>query len=48
LPLGLLIQRSYFRSFEAGYSSALSVVLLIFGVLISVLYIRLIYREVHY
>jgi len=47
-PLGLLIQRSYFRSFEAGYSSALSVVLLIFGVLISVLYIRLIYREVHY
>lgn len=47
-PLGLLIQRTYFRSFEAGYSSAISVVLLILGALVSIIYIRLVYREVQY
>lgn len=47
-PLGLLIQRSYFRSFEAGYSSAISVVLLVLGAAISLIYLKLFYREVYY
>lgn len=41
-PLGVLIQRNYFQSFEAGYSAAISVVLLVFGGLISALYIKLV------
>jgi len=43
-PLGVLIQRNYFQSFEAGYSAAISVVLLVFGGLISALYIKLVSR----
>lgn len=43
-PLGVLIQRNYFQSFEAGYSAAISVVLLVFGGLISTLYIKLVSR----
>jgi len=41
-PLGVLIQRSYFQSFEAGYSAAISVVLLVFGGIISAVYIKLV------
>ncbi len=41
-PLGVLIKRSYFQSFEAGYSAAISVVLLVFGGIISVVYIKLV------
>lgn len=47
-PLGLLIQRTFFRYFEGGQASAISVVLLVLGGVISVLYVRYIYREVKY
>lgn len=41
-PLGVLIQRSYFQTFEAGYSGAISVVLLLLGGIISVVYMKLV------
>jgi multiple sugar transport system permease protein len=44
-PLGLMIQRRYFRSFRGGYASAISVVLLIIGVIFALVYIKLFYRE---
>lgn len=47
-PLGLMIQRSYFRYFEGGEASAIAVVLLLLGALITVVYVRMIYREVEY
>jgi len=45
MPLGILIYRTYFRYFEGGYSAALSVILLLIGAVVSVFYIRLLYRE---
>lgn len=47
-PLGLLIQRTYFRDFEGGYAGAIAVVLLLLGGLVSWLYVKLVYREVEY
>jgi ABC-type sugar transport system permease subunit len=47
-PLGLLIQRTYFRDFEGGYAGAISVILLLLGGLVSWLYVKLVYREVEY
>lgn len=47
-PLGLLIQKMFFRYFAGGEASAVSVVLLVFGGLISILYLRFVYREVTY
>ncbi|GHV43513.1 sugar ABC transporter permease [Spirochaetia bacterium] len=44
-PLGVLIQRNYFQSFEAGYSGAISVVLLVLGGVISLLYLKFIGTE---
>ncbi|MDL2228944.1 sugar ABC transporter permease [Treponema sp. OttesenSCG-928-L16] len=41
-PLGVLVQRSYFQSFEAGYSGAISVVLLLLGGIISAVYLKII------
>ena len=47
-PLGLLIQRTYFRDYEGGYSGAMSVVLLLLGAAVSWIYVKLVYREVEY
>lgn len=47
-PLGLMVQRMFFRYFEGGVASAVSVVLLFLGGAISVLYVRYVYREVKY
>ncbi len=44
-PLGVLLQRNYFQTYEAGYSGAISVILLLFGVVFSCLYIFLINRK---
>jgi multiple sugar transport system permease protein len=41
-PLGVLLQRSYFQTYEAGYSGAISVVLLTFGMIFSFIYIALV------
>lgn len=41
-PLGVLVQRSYFQSFEAGYSGAISIILLTLGAIISVVYLKMI------
>jgi multiple sugar transport system permease protein len=46
LPLGILIYRNYFRYYKGGYSAALGVTILLIGLIISITYIRLIYREV--
>jgi multiple sugar transport system permease protein len=45
LPLGILIYRNYFRYYKGGYSAALGVTILVIGLVISILYLRLIYRE---
>ena len=47
-PLGLLIQRTYFRDYEGGYSGAMAVVLLLLGAVVSWIYVKLVYREVEY
>ncbi len=44
-PLGVLLQRSYFQTYEAGYSGAISVVLLLFGMIFSFLYIILVIEK---
>ena len=48
MPLGILIYRTYFRYFDGGYSATISVVLLILGVILSVLYIKVVYRETEF
>jgi len=47
-PLGILIKDTYFRYFQGGYAGAISMVLLAIGGLISIVYIRLLYKEVEY
>lgn len=47
-PIGLMIQRTYFRFFEGGEASAIAVILLILGAVVSLIYLKLIYREVEY
>lgn len=44
-PLGVLLYRNYFQTYEAGYSGAISVVLLILGTALSILYFFLIGRH---
>jgi len=44
-PLGILLQRNYFQTYEAGYSGAISVVLIILGATFSILYFFLIDKE---
>jgi multiple sugar transport system permease protein len=46
LPLGILVYRQYVRYFAGGYSAALAVTILVLGALISVVYLRLMSREV--
>lgn len=48
LPLGILIQRTYFRYHEGGDAAAQGVVLLLVGAALSAIYLRLVYREVEY
>lgn len=47
-PLGLLIYRQYFQFNQSGLASASSVFLLLFGAIICVVYVKLLYREVEY
>ncbi len=47
-PLGIMIQRTYFRYFEGGYSAAIAVILFLIGGFFSVLYMKMVYREVEY
>ncbi|MEX2376371.1 MAG: sugar ABC transporter permease [Dehalococcoidia bacterium] len=47
-PLGLLIYRQFFRYSQSGLASASSVILLLFGGIICVAYVKLLYREVEY
>jgi multiple sugar transport system permease protein len=44
-PLGLLIYRRYFLYTDGGSTAAISVVLLVLGLLTSVFYIRVVYRQ---
>jgi len=44
-PLGILLQRNYFQTYEAGYSGAISVVLLFLGAGFSVLYFFLLNKQ---
>jgi len=45
-PLGLFIHRLFFRYFEGGLASATSVVLLVMGGVITLVYMKYVYREV--
>ncbi|MEX2540607.1 MAG: sugar ABC transporter permease [Trueperaceae bacterium] len=47
-PYGIHIYRTYFRYFDGGQAATIAVVLMILGALISVAYIRLVYREVQH
>lgn len=46
LPLGILVYRQYFRYFEGGYAAALAVTTLGIGALVSLAYLRVMYRHV--
>jgi len=48
MPLGILIYRTYFRYFQGGYSATISVILLILGAFLSLLYIKFVYRETEF
>ena len=45
LPLGILIYKTYFRYMDGGAAASLSVFLLILGALVSLGYIRFVYKE---
>lgn len=47
-PYGIYIYRTYFRYFDGGQAATIAVVLMLLGALISVAYIRLIYKEVEH
>jgi len=47
-PYGIYIYRTYFRYFDGGQAATIAVVLMLLGALISVVYIRLVYREVEH
>ena len=47
-PYGIHIYRTYFRYFDGGQAATIAVVLMFVGTLISVAYIRLVYREVEH
>lgn len=44
-PVGLLIQRTFFTYFDGGAAAAMSVVLCLLGAIVSLVYLRLFYRE---
>lgn len=47
-PYGIYIYRTYFRYFDGGQAATIAVVLMLLGALISLGYIRLVYREVEH
>jgi ABC-type sugar transport system permease subunit len=47
-PIGLLVGRTFTRYFEVGYASAMSVIMLLVGIVIAYIYIRFVYRELEY
>lgn len=47
-PYGIYIYRTYFRYFDGGQAATIAVVLMLLGALISVVYIRLVYKEVEH
>lgn len=47
-PYGIYIYRTYFRYFDGGQAATIAVVLMLLGALISLAYIRLIYKEVEH
>lgn len=47
-PVGLLIQRLFFRYFNGGEAAAASVLLLLAGGLVAFVYLRWVYREIEY
>jgi multiple sugar transport system permease protein len=47
-PLGILVQRLFFRYFDGGEAAAVSVVLLVMGAFVAFFYLRYIYREIKY
>lgn len=47
-PYGIYIYRTYFRYFDGGQAATIAVVLMLLGALISVAYIRLVYKEVEH
>lgn len=47
-PYGIYIYRTYFRYFDGGQAATIAVVLMLLGALISLAYIRLVYKEVEH
>ena len=47
-PYGIFIYRTYFRYFDGGQAATIAVVLMLLGALISVAYIRIVYKEVEH
>jgi len=47
-PYGIYIYRTYFRYFDGGQAATIAVVLMLLGALISLFYIRLVYKEVEH
>lgn len=47
-PLGLLVQRLFFRYFSGGEAAAVSVILLLIGTGVAIVYLRGVYREIEY
>jgi len=47
-PYGIYVYRTYFRYFDGGQAATIAVVLMLLGALISVAYIRLVYKEVEH
>lgn len=48
VPIGLFIYRHFFRFFQVGHASAASVILLIIGAIVSLIYVRILYRQIEY
>lgn len=47
-PYGIHIYRTYFRYFDGGQAATIAVILMLLGAAISLLYIRLVYKEVQH
>ena len=47
-PIGLLVARSFTSYFDVGKASAMSVIMLLVGLVIAYAYLRFVYREIEY
>lgn len=47
-PLGILLYKNTFQFFQGGQAAALAMVILLLGLVVSSLYIRLLYRRIEY